>query len=58
MPKHVAGRGDIEEIYHGVQRSGEFIDDFSILRIGYKEVPAYFYASLTRRFSNYFTKRH
>ncbi|MBP9886128.1 MAG: SpoIIE family protein phosphatase [Leptospiraceae bacterium] len=41
--KHVvAGRGDIEEIYHGVQRSGEFIDDFSILRIGYREVPVHY----------------
>ena len=38
--KHViAGRGNIQEIYHGLQRSGEFIDDFSILRIGFKESP-------------------
>ncbi|MBK8396807.1 MAG: SpoIIE family protein phosphatase [Leptospiraceae bacterium] len=38
--KHViAGRANLQEIYHGLQRSGEFIDDFSILRIGYKESP-------------------
>ena len=41
--KHVvAGRADIQEIYHSLQRSGEFIDDFSILRIAYREAVVHY----------------
>jgi len=41
--KHViAGRGNIQEIFQSLKRSGEFIDDFSILRIGFKESPVYY----------------